>query len=86
MKKIFLLIAICGFIFSSCGNTTNKDTHAHDDGTVHEAHEETGNSAKPAQESFEVTKEDTSTPETDSLSRKKESHSHDHGDGKAHTH
>jgi hypothetical protein len=84
MKKIFQAIAICGFLFASCGNHSNNNaTHTHDDGSVHSDH--ATEQARPAQESFK-TNADTGTLKTDSLKKKQENHTHDHGDGKPHKH
>lgn len=87
MKKIFLAIAICGFLFASCGNKSNSNngTHKHDDGSVHTDH--AADPAKPAQGTFKV-EADTTAAKKDSLNQKHDDHgqAHDHGDGKPHKH
>jgi len=84
MKKIFLAIAICGFLFASCGNKSNSNngTHTHDDGSEHTDH--AAEQAAPVQESFKTTA-DSTTVKADSL-KQHEEHTHDHGDGKPHKH
>ena len=88
MKKIFVAIAICGYLFASCGNRSNNNnqgTHTHEDGSVHGDHDATPQ-AKPAQETFEV-KADSITVKADSLKNQAhDRHEHDHGDGKPHKH
>lgn len=73
MKKLLFIGSICAALFSiySCNNNSNADTHVHDDGTVHEAHDTT----KPVQQEFNVA--DTS---------KKDTSAHTHDEGKKHTH
>lgn len=78
MKKIFLILAIVGLIFTSCGSKNKKDStaaHTHEDGTVHtnDAHK-FDTDAKPEQEDFEV--------ETDSVA----GHKHESGDEHEHAH
>lgn len=86
MKKItFILIAILSIgLTVSCGNSSNKkqDTHAHDDGSVHEAHgtEEVAKPA-PAQESFKVEADTTKVQEP-----VKKAHDHDHAHDSDHKH
>lgn len=47
MKKTFFALAIAGFIYAGCGNQSSENTHEHDgnthvheDGTVHENHDD----------------------------------------------
>lgn len=69
MKKIFFALAICGLIFTSCGNKSKDQNHVHDEnceqqhththgedcdhGHEHN-HDHKHHSETPAQESFEV--------------------------------
>ena len=52
MKKIFFSGCISVLLFSivACNDTAKTDTHKHDDGTTHAAHD----TVKPAQEQFNV--------------------------------
>jgi len=80
MKNIIYTIVISVFILFafSCGNKTNQqsETHAHEDGTIHEGvtHNETSES-KPEQESFEVESDSLDTHSHDDHDHE---HSHDH--------
>ncbi|KAA6345226.1 hypothetical protein EZS27_007202 [termite gut metagenome] len=86
MKKIFLAIALCGFLFASCGNKSNKNnTHTHEDGSVHTDHS-AAEQPKPVQESFEVKADSSATVKADSLKTKEKEHTHDHGESKSHKH
>lgn len=47
MKKTFLILAVAAFVFASCGSQTNEEahehngeTHMHEDGTMHENHDD----------------------------------------------
>lgn len=74
MKKLLFISSICAAILFtvSCGNNDSKtDTHLHDDGFTHQAHDTT----KPVQQEFNVA--DTT---------KKDTSANTHDDGKKHTH
>jgi len=81
MKNILYTIVISVFILFafSCGNSTSNqstESHAHEDGTVHEGakHNET-NESKPEQESFVVESDSLDTHSHDDHDHE---HSHDH--------
>ena len=87
MKNALFVIAIFVIVLSSCRNKSTKktDTHVHDDGTVHNNHND-GSVAAPKQESFEVDV-DSLYHEKDTLKEEHEkAHSHSHEDGHEHTH
>ena len=79
MKKVLLSLAVATFVLASCGKKAddhghdhNDGTHQHEDGAVHENHQEDASK----QEEFTVSK-DTATAEP---------HGHDHGEGDSHHH
>jgi hypothetical protein len=67
MKKIFFAIAVCGLIFTACGNKTNEnkeDVHSHGTEMIHdESHghdhgkECDHTHEKPVQESFDISQD-----------------------------
>ena len=74
MKKILFILALAGFVFTSCGNKKQQEevgTHTHEDGTVYsnDAHDHES-TAMPEQESFEV--------EADSIHENEAETPHDH--------
>ena len=75
MKKIFFSGCLSVLLFSivACNNNAKTDTHTHDDGTTHAAHD----TVKPAQEQFNV----TDTTHSDTTGKE-----HSHKDGKKHSH
>jgi hypothetical protein len=87
MKNIFIAIVVFAFIFSSCGNNSNKKTniHTHDDGTEHINHDHAYDTV-PDQEVFELDGDSLSDIK-DTLNHTHENeHSHSHDDGHEHTH
>ena len=87
MKKLIFILAIAGFIFSSCGDKKKKDnagTHVHEDGTVHSNHTH-DDEVKPNQESFEVKEEHHHEGEAKEEHSNDHEHSHGAGEGQ-HTH
>ncbi len=84
MKKLFISIAIALFLIAGCsGNQTkeqeqSKEVHTHDDGSIHENHEEDS-----------TTKQEEFTVPMDTPSKKEEpkhEHTHDGKDGHEHPH
>lgn len=75
MKKIFFSGCLSVLLFSivACNDNAKTDTHTHDDGTTHEAHD----TIKPAQEQFNV----ADTAHTDTTGKE-----HSHKDGDKHSH
>lgn len=73
MKKLIMLFAVATFIYGCSGNDS-KETHVHDDGTTHEAHEE-GENHDNASSQEEFTVGDTTN-----------AHGHDHSEGQDHKH
>ena len=75
MKKIFFTGCLSVFLFSivACNDDAKADTHTHDDGSTHQAHD----TVKPAQEQFNV----TDTTHTDTTGKE-----HTHKDGDKHAH
>lgn len=86
MKKLLVILAIAGFIFTSCANEKKKestDLHTHEDGTTHRNEEHNhDNTAMPDQESFEV-EADTTISDT---VKEVHAHDHDHENGHEHQH
>jgi hypothetical protein len=75
MKKIFFsgCLSVLLFFIVACNDNAKTDTHKHDDGTTHEAHD----TVKPVQEQFNVT--DTTHKDTtgkEHTHKKGEKHSH----------
>jgi hypothetical protein len=75
MKKIFFSGCLSVFLFSivACNDTTKTDTHTHDDGSTHAAHDTT----KPAQEQFNV---------ADTIQKDTTVKEHSHKEGEQHSH
>ena len=75
MKKIFFSGCLSVLLFSivACNDNAKTDTHTHDDGTTHAAHD----TGKPTQEQFNVT--DTTHKDTTGKG-------HSHEVGKPHSH
>ena len=79
MKNIFMLFTISAILFAGCAGKSNEsnheETHAHDDGSVHEHHE--ADSTK--QEEFSVG--------ADTLSHMEQhGHTHDSSEENEHSH
>ena len=80
MKKLFISTAISAFLIAGCsGNQTkeqehNKDVHTHDDGSVHQNHEE------------DTTKQEEFTAPANTPSQKAEPEKEHTHDGKEHSH
>lgn len=92
MKRIVYTLTVVAIVFavSSCGNKKKKDTnnagsHVHEDGTVHagETHID-DNTAKPAQEAFEVEADNDAEHKHEKSEGSHEGH--DHGDDAGHDH
>jgi hypothetical protein len=75
MKKIFFSGCLSVLLFSivACNDNAKTDTHTHDDGTTHAAHD----TVKPAQEQFNV----ADTTHKDTTGKE-----HTHKDGDKHSH
>ncbi len=79
MKKVLLTLAVIGLISVACNNKKTDEhghdhgTHVHEDGSVHENHEE---EVTTAQEEFTVSSDSTAT----------DAHEHQHENGEAHQH
>lgn len=90
MKKLSIIISAfaIALVAISCGNTTtNKDTHAHDDGSVHEAHSD----AAPAksstkQETFKVDAKAAQGKAGEDHESHKDHEGHDHSAESNHKH
>ncbi len=84
MKKIFLSITILAFMFAGCSDNQTKEhdhndgTHIHDDGSVHQNHDEDSTNK---QEEF-TAPVDTASQKADSIHE----HNHDGQDGHKHPH
>jgi len=86
MQKLLFVLAVSAFVLSSCGTKKaehKEGAHVHEDGTVHEAHE----NEAPAQEAFEAKEEHTVKDSCD-MDKKEESeaHKHDHDAESGHDH
>lgn len=84
MKKIFFILTIAGFVFTSCGNEKKQEevgSHTHADGTVYsnDAHSHE-NDTIPEQESFEVELDSTYEKDADV------DHQHNHDQDSGHDH
>jgi hypothetical protein len=79
---LFISISIC-----SCGGAKKKSsgTHTHEDGTEHQDHPVEPAPAIPAQETFKV-EADSTTSTANPAHDHGNGQLHDHGDGKPHKH
>jgi len=87
MKNLFFAIIAAAFLFSSCGNNSEKktNTHTHHDGSVHNNHDESHEVA-PKQEVFEVESDSIEVKNDTSKTEAKKEHSHSHNGGHTHKH
>src|SRR5215204_3571171 len=79
MKRFIIPAMFCLALTVGCTEKkAETGAHQHEDGTTHEAHEET---AAPAQEEFDASATDTTTSTAPATEGE-----HKHADGEAHTH